>query len=249
MTLGSSTLDKHQWNFASEFDYGYHLLELTRNGRRAQGIVDHLFIQHFSASFAPTNNIQFDCDIPVVWYEGLGGGGGSVTSVGEVLLRSRFRLLDSKKYFVGLALVPFGTIPTGEANHYLSDHGPTLGVLVAVDKDLNSKISVGFNFGADGRGHVTFRDLRSGSRFWFSGGVRIKVGPSFTFKGDVTAHSPFSNLFENKVASPVELLTDVDYQIKNTPWRVNLGWGLSIVRAAGEPIFRSLAGVAYLFKE
>ncbi len=247
MTLGSSTLPLHQWNFSSEFDYGFHPLELSQNGKRTQGVVDHLLIQHFSTSYTPIDGIQLDCDLPVVWFEKLGGG-DTVTSMGEIYLRTRVRLLDSKEHFFGLAVAPFGTIQTGEANHYLSDHGPTLGILAAVDKDINSLLSVGLNMGADGRRHVVFQDLRSASRFWLSGGARVKAGSHFVFKGDLTSNSPFSNLFDNKVGSPTELLLDIDYKIGKTGWKANVGGGLSVVRGAGEPLFRTLAGLSYQFK-
>jgi outer membrane protein OmpA-like peptidoglycan-associated protein len=254
ITLGTNSLRRNQWRLGTEFDYGFHPLEITNNSSRVRGVVDHLFTQHLEGAFAPFNWWEIDLQLPVIWINDFiqpvfpPPAAENKMGVGDMLLRNRFTIFRSTEHPLGLAVIPFVTIPTGNENHFVGDKYPTGGGLVAVDSNLGKRVSIGLNVGAEARQHVVYRDLDMKSRFLASGALGVKITDDLKAKGDVYTATPFNHFFSQQVSTPVELLLGLDYKFGESGFNANIGSGLSMVRSAGMPLFRAIAGLSYTSK-
>lgn len=68
ISLGTDRLSRHQWGLGIRFDYGYRPLEFVAAGARTRGVVDHLFVQHFEAAYAPFSFLEIDLNLLVIWW-------------------------------------------------------------------------------------------------------------------------------------------------------------------------------------
>src|SRR5262245_23985752 len=76
--------------------------------------------------------------------------------MGDIRLDAKPRLLDNKKYPVGIALVPFVTFPTGSDSHLVGNGKFTGGALAVLDsKRIADRVSLALNVGAQLRDEVT----------------------------------------------------------------------------------------------
>lgn len=249
-TLGTSGLGRHQWRLSSGFDYSYHPLEVTGGGDRVRGVVDNLFVEHFEGAFAPSDWWEIELEIPVVWLNEFTApvvpspSPQNKSGVGDMLFRNRLSILRGSKHPVGLAVVPFVTLPTGNENNYMGDKYPTGGALAAIDADFGV-VTAGLNLGFEARQHITWRDLDSGNLFLASGAVGVTIVDHLKGMADVYLATPIGHFFEDKVSTPAELQLGLKYALQETGITIDAGGGLSLVRAAGTPLFRTMAGLSY----
>lgn len=250
-TWGTDTYKAREFHFFTQFDYAHYPLQRTNNGARTGGIIDHLFVQHVGGTVGLKDWWQVDLQLPVVWYNRFSAPVipappfSTETDVGDIFLNSRFRLLDHKVHAVGLALVPFLTIPTGNEDHYIADKNPTGGIALAVDRHFFPWLKGGINAGVSARERVQLMDLDVGFQILMSAGLKADISKYFSAKTEVVARTPVTKPFREVVSSPAEALAGVLYHIPKTGFRISAGSGLSLVRGAGAPDYRVFGGLAY----
>lgn len=250
-TLGSDSLGRGRWRLSTDMDYAYHPLEITAGGARVRGVVDHLFVQHFGGAFAPLDWLELNADLPMVWHNRFAPVAGTSppqtneTDLGDVSIRGRFSILKKSRSPVGVAVVPFLSVPTGDAGRFVGNSGVTGGGLVAVDANLGTRFSVGLNVGAEARERITVVDLDTKGRFLLGLGTAAKVTDRLTAKLDLNSAAAFNDFYGAKVNSPAEILAGMEYRIGRGGFRVHAGGGFPVVKAAGSPLFRITAGLTY----
>ena len=253
-STGSVSLPKGKWLFNSQFDYGYQPLEITQNGTRVGGIMDALFIQHFGASVGITPWWQVDLDIPLVWINKFAEPTASPdpteikTDLADIFISQRFSLLNREKKGIGLAFVPFVTIPIGNQGHFVGDPLPTGGGLLVLDGNILPGLSLGLNIGVEGRERVQLFDLDFSSRFIASSGMKVSIMDGLDGKLDLFVATPLSKFFKDQTHTMTELGYSFDYFIGKSGFKATLGGGISLVRGAGVPFVRTLAGLTYQMK-
>lgn len=251
-SMGSPLLDRYEWQLYSELDYGYHPFEINNDAGRVGGITDHLLIQHIGGSFSPTAWWQVDLDMPIAWMNKFAtpsatpGVAELQHDLGDFLLRNRFSILSREKYPVGLAIVPFVTIPVGNENHLVGDNLPTGGGWFVADANLGNQVSLSLNVGFEAREKVELLDLDFSHRLLASIGLNIEIMKNLEGEVDIYVATPLSHFFEDKIHTQSELALGFDYTVPNTGFRINFGGGLSLVRGAGVPLVRSLVGFSYI---
>lgn len=250
-TLGSDTLDKKQFRAFTQIDYGYRPLEATNVGTRVRGIIDHLVVQNLGAAFSFTPCVEFESMLPVILLNRFSTPDVAATnfknkfSIGDVLLRARIRVLKKQENWLGLGLVPWLTLPTGNENLYTADRRPTAGIFAVLDKDFSEKFSVGLNLGAMTREHVVFLDYATQFLLQGSVGARAQWLDWLSTEVDLYTRSKVKRIFREQVTSPVEALAQLGFKIPKTKLQLGVGGGFSLVRGAGVPLFRSFVGLSY----
>lgn len=249
-TLGSGSKDG-SFYLATFVDYAYQSLEVSQNGERLQGIIDHLLVQHFLAGFSPSAKWELEIDVPIIYYAQfrepttLNAPSQNVTSMGDILVRSRFHLRDAQTQTFGLSLVPYVTLPTGDSTHFLGQNSFSFGMLAAVDFKISPVFRIGFNAGMEFFEKIELIDYNSGSSIKTGLAVAITPTDFFTIKLDLNAATSPHDFF-TKVSSPVEVLGAVDFKISEHI-AVTAGGGYPLVRGAAIPKYRTFFGLSYRY--
>lgn len=165
--------------------------------------------------------------------------------MGDLRFNLKGRLLNNEKYPVGIALVPFVTIPTGNENHFVGNGKVAGGGMLVIDsKRIADKFSIALNAGALIREAVA---LSSGTslddQFLVGAGLNYAVHPKVELIAEVNGWTPFDSFMDNN-ARNLEGNGAVRWLFANH-WAATFGGGTGILDAIGAPDFRVFTSVAY----
>lgn len=252
LTTGSNNLWTLEWEVYTQMNYGYRPLELLSGGILVGSIVDQLFVEHFGGAVALTPWWQIEADLPVVWINEfkpaavpMALNSTNEMGIGDVFLRNRLTLLRREYHGVGITLNPFVTFPTGDQEKFIGDSKITGGATLGLDGNLGKRVFAALNAGVEVREDVALFDFETSHRLILSGGVGVRLTDHWSLKGDVSTATPINHLFQNKQNTPTELLVANSFRLGESRLNLNVGGALSLVRAAGVPLFRTLTGITY----
>src|SRR5262249_30378996 len=149
------------------------------------------------------------------------------------------------KHAIGIALVPFVTLPTGNEQHFVGNGKVTGGGGLVLDsKRVADKISVALNAGAPIPSGLALPSRNGGGdQFFICLGANYAVTTKVQLIAEVNGWTPFNNFMKNNFRNlegngAVRILPTKHLQ-------VTVGGGTGILDAIGAPDFRVFAGVAY----
>ncbi|MBI4238129.1 MAG: hypothetical protein HY696_06905 [Deltaproteobacteria bacterium] len=236
--------------FSSDIDFSYAPMELTVGGAVFRGVVDSIVVQHIGVAWAPADWWELEAVLPLVWSESFTDPEDPVAMsatalhLGDVALRGRFVVQDSRQHAVGVALLPFITIPNGEAAYFVGDTRPTGGGIAVLDAQWGP-CAVGLNVGVEGRERVQLHDLDFASRLLVGAGGVVPLGDDVSFGLQVSAATSITAPFQDRRRTAAELRTGLSYRSPKDRLTARVGASLPLVRGAGVPAFRILAGFTY----
>lgn len=238
--------------FSSTFDYRYRALELTQNNERLHGIVDHLLVQHLGAAYALAPGWQVEFDLPIVWANVftepvLAAADSSLKiNLGDALFRTRINLVNREKNtLIGLALVPYITLPLGGKEHFVGDPLPTGGGVLAFDVTLSKRAFFGINIGAEAREHFVLFEYDIPNKLILGGGFSYELQPGWFGKVSFHSGTTFQNTFESTPNSPTQASVGTHFRLGKSGLRGHLSSDFAVIQAAGSPLFHGLMGVSY----
>ena len=232
MMHGTDTL--HQWQFqvAEYISYGYQPLEMSQGGRRLQGVIDHSLVSDFTASIGFLEWFQVGFDVPVVLINQFRAPLTPATtplqnhvSLSDIRFELKFKALDSCKFPVGLAFIPFVTIPTGNDQYYVGDPGMTGGIRVAVDAEVQKYLGLTLNLGYRGGKRVQIQNVDFQHRLLLGFGIYGRLPRGFSLFGEMNVEPAFSDFMSDRDMNPLEVMAGLKWDIKKT--------GVSLLAAGG----------------
>jgi outer membrane protein OmpA-like peptidoglycan-associated protein len=251
------------FGFDAVAQYGHRPLQRTRlleDGRRIRdaGGIDSLFAVHLRAAFAPTDWLEISAGAPALQVASTGeaivdyGGAHSILATGDVTAQIALRPLPEE--LMGVALVPFVSLPTGTRTAFLSYSEPTVGGRLVLSKTLEPvhiAANVGYRFLPSG-GYLG-TTVGVDDELLYGGGIGFTMVPErVRFNVEVTGAQivgPARGLaldqgLKNSLHAPLELLGDVRV---DTPTGVSVvfGGGPGLTAAAGTPAFRAFLGLSW----
>lgn len=174
-------------------------------------------------------------------------GSDNGARMGDVVVNLKGRLLNNEKYPVGLALVPFVTLPTGNEQHFVGNGKVTGGgVLVLDTKRIAERVSFSVNAGGQVRENVA---LSSGTavkdQFLYGAGMNIAVAEPVQLIAEADGWTNFSDFFEDGSRN-----LEADGAVRFFPGAkrkifVTAGGGAGILKGPGAPDWRAFATVGY----
>jgi hypothetical protein len=174
-------------------------------------------------------------------------GSDNGARMGDVVVNLKGRLLNNEKYPVGLALVPFVTLPTGNESHFVGNGKVTGGgVLVLDTKRIAERVSFSVNAGGQMRENVA---LSSGTavkdQFLYGAGMNIAVAEPVQLIAEADGWTNFSDFFEDGSRN-----LEADGAVRFFPGAkrkifVTAGGGAGILKGPGAPDWRAFATVGY----
>ncbi len=167
--------------------------------------------------------------------------------MGDVNVNLKARLLDNKKLPIGVALVPFVTIPTGNEQHLIGNGKFTGGGLLVVDtKRMFDRVSLSLNAGGQVRQDVA---LTAGTtiedQFLYGAGVNVAVAKTVQLIAEVDGWTTFNNFYDENNRN-----LEVNGALRLTPgekqrFAITAGGGTGLHDGAGAPDWRVFTTVSY----
>ena len=254
MLQSTDTLHKYQFQVGEFFSYGYRPLEVRSGGSRVQGVVDHTLVSDFIGAVSFLEWLQFGFDFPYAIIDEFRDPNAASTvsmqnkmGLSDLRFEIKARVLDQCAYPVGLAFIPFITVPTGKDDYYLGDPGITGGLKIAIDGRVHKNIKLTFNAGYQGGKKVQIQNVSLQHHLLLGGGIDAMFKHGVSVFAEINADASFSNLFSNKEDNPAEAMAGVKWDIKKTGVTVNAGFGNCLVCGVKGARARGVLGVSYRF--
>lgn len=247
----SKTLKYGEFSEGSSVTYAYHPFQLTQNGSRVQGILDHTLIQNFYLAFGlPDDHLQVGTLIPVGWLLNFKNPslvdppGNNKVAVGDIEVNLKASILNLDKYPVGLSILPFFTIPTGNGQYYFGAGLPTGGGKVILEFRPVKNLSISFNPGILGRSNFEFAGTVYGTQLLMGLGVSYQVLDALAVSAEIQNKARLASLYQHKSESPTEALAGIKWQV-GKGFTLSGGAGGGIINGSGVPLFRGFASISY----
>jgi len=252
----SETLEKNELSYGLNLNFDHHPLEvgvITGNNRNG-GLVDRFLTADLLFSFGVTDNITFHVDIPLNIYHDIAPAfiatrDVSAFDAGDLRFSAQIKIFDvhETKYKIGLAVVPYLTVPTGDGSVYFGDVNATGGLVVAVDKMIG-KNHLYLNTGFRLRETENVRNLVVKHEFLVGAGIQRPISEKYAWNAiaEIYGSTTFEGFLNNDLTTPVEVLGLVQKKWladRNLVTQAGVGYGLT--NGYGTPDIRVTAGASY----
>lgn len=250
--------DTHQqgeWNAGFYIDYARHPLELGAPvGTRRTGVIDNQVSINVLGSYGFTNWFTAGVRVPVVpWndWQGLNTvtagnltrvAAGDLFAMGDVALDLKFRLLDTK--YVGLAIVPFVSFPTGKSTIFNGNGYFSGGGKIALDFDPHERVKLGLNVGGVYKKDVTIRGANIATMLTMGAAINVKAHRLLDVIAEGHVESVVKDLFQTQVQTPAEVGGALRFHATDS-LDVTLGGTAGLTIGVGSPDFRTFLGLNY----
>lgn len=255
MLNSTQTLHKFQFNFGDFTSYAYHPLEIRQGSARVQGVIDNLVVTDIVAAFGILEWLQLGVDLPVVlinkFKDPLTSTAATPTknhfNLSDLRFELKARVLTTCKYPIGLAFIPFMTVPTGSKTHYVGDSGITGGAKVALDGRVHNRVNLTLNVGAQAGKKILVRNIDYQYRFLFGGGIDIMLPHNLDVFAEVNGQTAFNKFFNDRDMAPTEAMGGVRWDVKETGLSLSAGGGSCLVCGTKGAKIRAVIGANYRY--
>lgn len=250
--------DTHQqgeWNVGFYLDYARHPLELGAPlGTRRVGVIDHTLIMNVLGSYGFTDWFEAGARVPVVFWNDWKGlntvtagnltraAAGNQLTMGDIALDLKFRLLDTK--YVGLALVPFVSFPTGKSTVFDGNGYVSGGGKLALDIDAHERVKLGLNLGAVYKDNVTIRGANIDTMMTMGAAISVKAHEILDVIAEGHVETVVKDFFKSEVQTPAEVGGALRFHATKG-LDVTVGGTAGLTIGVGSPDFRTFLGLNY----
>jgi outer membrane protein OmpA-like peptidoglycan-associated protein len=252
----SDALPKYRLAMGLNVNLAHHPFELTLAGTttRVLGIVDRFVTADLLVSYGITNWWTVNLDMPVNIYHDIAPtfiatrdkGGGDAGDLGVIM---KFQIFDAEETStgLGLAVVPFVTLPTGRQSIFFGDENVTAGAVLVGDAQWKANrfyLNVGGRFRE--REQITNLIVKHELLYGLGFTRPIVKDWDFNIILEVFGSTNFRKFATENISSPIEGLA-----ILQKKWGekrnliTHLGGGFGITNGYGVPTWRALVGVSY----
>lgn len=222
-------------------------------GNVPQGAVtDHLFTMDLGAGYSLTDRLAIGVNLPIHVSNGIVSFANtsqhSVANLGDITLSGLWNLLRPKEIAsgIGLSVVPFLTLPTGDGFDFVGDTSATGGFLVAADVNLFDEHYIGINAGMRFRQNENILNLTVGQEFLYNIAYEHTVWPAQELGGFVQLMGSMSLSEVKEISSPVEILFGLNKGLlSENRMKLTLTNGFGLGSGYGTPDYRVQVGVSY----
>jgi len=246
---GAETLGR--WGFAvgltTEFSNDSLVLR-NAAGVRIRDVINHQLALDFAGALGVTDWLNVGLlatVVPIQDFNTAPGVSDNGFRMGDVRVDAKARILDNKKYPVGLAVIPFVTIPTGNSTHFIGNGKVTGGAVISVEsKRLWDRFSVALNLGSQFRNEVTLSPGTTiDSQFLYGLGLNYAVAKRAELVAELTGWTPWAHLFQSNSRN-----LEVNGGVRVMPNKniaLTVGGGTGLQDGAGAPSYRVFLMAAY----
>lgn len=252
---GTQALAPKDFRLAIFSNFGKNPLVLrSATGTTVRPIVNQFFTSSLSGEIGVHERIGVGTHVPfsVIGHTPTDGSTTSTNffRAGDIALYGKFSLLQSDTAPVGLAILPFFNVPSGQANHYTGDSGFDYGVRVNADKQIERfyfTTSLGFN-GRSKTQNVAItgvtNTLSVKDELLYGLGIGVDILPNrVRLLADLAGSTPLANFAKDSSTSPLEATGALEYSFPKFAFTVGGGGG--IIDGYSAPSYRIFSGLRY----
>lgn len=255
MLHSSETLHQLQFDVGEVFSFAYHPLDLRQGNTRVQGVIDQLMVADFVAAFGAMDWLQVGVDFPLILINKFSDplinpppAAVNHFDIGDIRFEIKARVLNACDKYIGLAFIPFVTVPTGKDAHFVGDPGFTGGIKVALDGRVHKNIGLTLNVGYQGgMQRVNISNINFQHRFLLGAGVDGKFSHGIDVFAEINTIAAMNKLLHDRDMNPTEAMVGARWEIKETGITVQGGGGTCLVCGAKGSRVRGVLGVKYRF--
>ena len=233
-------------------NYANGPVETRKDDETFQRVLNELYTANLFGAFGPADFVAIGVDIPIHMYargrslsaitkEADMSGLGSNARLGDIRAELKFKALKQEDHWLGMALAPFGTFPSGDETLFLGEGRVTGGVNLVLEHDFEA-INVALNGAYHYRGDYEFNDNNVGSAAKFGAGIsrEFDVGVSFSLEyfGTYAVSQKQSDFQSN----PMEVLGTLRYKFGDNLPRIMGGASGGLTSGVGCPAYRAMLG-------
>jgi outer membrane protein OmpA-like peptidoglycan-associated protein len=243
-----------QWGYAAglyaEFSDDSLIIE-NAVGSRIQDVIDKQLALQLGAALGLLDWLNAGLTVSFVPYQQFTTPGtvfeNNGARMGDILFNLKARLLDNKKYPVGIAVVPFVTFPTGSDDHLVGNGKISGGGLLVLDsKRIKDRVSLALNVGAQIRDDVTLSPGTTlDDQFLYGAAVNVEVAKPVQIIAEIDGWTLFDDFFGSNSRN-----LEIDGALRFFPGAkrklaITAGGGTGLQDGAGAPDWRVFAGLTY----
>lgn len=258
---GSQTRKAWQGTLGFYFDYANRPLEFRTVGGTTsrQSVLEQTFIIDAYGSLGFTDWFTAGINIPAVPFnefftpdaaalEDSGGG------MGDIMVITKFRILDVDRHGVGFAAIPYATLPTGDVVRYNGNGHVTGGLKLVVDFEPSERISIAANLGGVLRDDVTQNSALAGGAtasiriddlFTYGLGMNIRFSKYIQGIIEGQGYTLIRDFFGSSNTTSVETGAGARFFIGDSGFAVTVGGTAGLIEGVGTPRFRGVAGLRW----
>ncbi|MDP8257578.1 MAG: OmpA family protein [Candidatus Alcyoniella australis] len=169
-------------------------------------------------------------------------------TLGDVRAEIKARLLEQEKHWLGMALAPFATFPTGDETLLLGEGRITGGGNLILEHDFGL-FNLGLNGGYQYRGDFQTLGTNLGDAWKAGAGISREFDSGLSFSVEYWGAWYDSGSTERLKSNPMELMGTLRYRFgkEGRGPRLIAGGGGGISEGVGSPSYRIVGGVDYYY--
>ena len=249
---GSQTIQPWRYQLGGYLHLAKNTLEVEGGGFGRRGVLNNLLMGDFSGALGITDWFQVGLGVPVGLYVDFTDPNPPRLNekslrMGDVRIEPKLRLLDIDRYSVGLAVVPFVTLPTGSGSRFIGNNVVTGGGKLVADIDIRRRVQVSINLGLMIRKGVLVVNTQQASQLTGGLGVNYKLFPrTMHLIAEMNGATNVGNFLKQQSESPLEVDAGLRFLLpKPSGMAITVGGGAGITSGFGSPTYRILAGISY----
>lgn len=230
--------------FSTGLGVDYARTPLKCQGCPSENIVRNLTMVHPLFGIGIIDGFELGISIPVAvdldFYSPANGANTRDIAMSDIRLEGKYRLLDLEKYPIGLALLPFVTLPTGDSDQFVGSGQLTGGLTLILDGDAGSRLKLALNTGYLMREDVTRFGTQIDDEFIYGVGASLRTLKKLDLIAELSGYVVVQAFAEDNIQSPMEARFGMCYRA--TPsLSVELGNGIGLIDGVGSPSYRAIA--------
>jgi len=200
-------------------------------------------------AYGINDNLTIGADLPFVISQGSKVSSTIVdvkdNGIGNLTIYGKYRFFGGKDQ-MGLAVVPFVGLDTGDKKSFVNADSTVIGVKLVVDRNWCNHTFLTFNIGASHQDDEEIGQIKISNAILFGLGFTQLLPNERTYATIEINGRSDNGFFEGKKSVPIEALGSITHQIKeNTKWTI--GIGTAINDGYCTPNFRVFTGLKTCF--
>jgi large repetitive protein len=238
------------------FNYADGPVQVLVNDDPNLGIVNQLFTADVLAAFGPFSFLSLGVDVPVHLFargrdiKDVKTGANysslaSETTLGDIRAEMKLRILQQKLHWLGFAVAPYATFPTGDPGKFLGEGRVTGGGTGILEHDFKV-FNIGLNGGYQYRGNSKLLANDVGDAWKIGAGISKDFG-GLSLSAEYWATLLNAGAAKDVEPNPMEIIGTLRYKFGSNGPRLVAGGGGGLTEGLGCPAYRILGGVDYYY--
>lgn len=260
--FSSSALKPKEFSFGLFNNYARNPLEIaqtTASSTRFLGLVDHMVTTDIMAGYGIADRVTILLAMPIHSYYNIAptltpSRNEGYFGLGDLRAAIHIQILDPEetKGQWGLAIIPFGSVPTGDLTIYGGDDSYSGGATIAFEKLFKSHRFY-LNLGAEFRQSESFLNLGIDHNFQFGLGGLIQLSKKheLSWTNEFFGNTQFDSFFSDQDTMPIDWISAIEKGWSTSSghqFLVHIGGGMGLTTGHGSPDYRVLAGLTWRYK-